>query len=68
MTADITNGTPGIGDVVYLRHIEDFEEKHSDRFKYQAEQLEREKNMSFFERRKHARKIRQAKQQRERGR
>jgi len=60
MTADIAHGAPAVGDAVYLRHVEDFEEKQSDRFKFQMEQFEREKNMSFLERRRHEREKRKA--------
>ena len=58
MTADIREGTPTVGDQVYLRYTEDFDTATSPRMQQAMEKFEREQNMSFFEKWKHKREQR----------
>ena len=69
MTADISTGSPSVGDDVYLRYTPDFPNQVSPRMQHAIEQHEREQNMGFFERRRYERekkrKARKKKRERE---
>ena len=66
MTADIIEGTPAVGDVVYQRYTESFEQEMSPRMQRAMEEFQREQEMGFFERRKYERQKKKAAKERKR--
>ena len=60
MTADIREGTPKIGDQVYLRYTEDFKDGMSPRMQKAMEEFEYKKSLSRRELRKYEREKKSA--------
>ena len=58
MTADIREGTPMVGDEVFLRYTEDFGDSMSPRMQAAMEKFEYEQSLGFFERRRYQREQR----------
>ena len=55
MTADIREGAPLVGDAVYLRYTQEFENTMSPRMQAALERFEYEQSLGFFERIKYNR-------------